>query len=304
MDAITHHHCNCDCRCHDAPDQGQNNGIQHEARIRALEKQVAKLAGKSANREAGTIAERDRLLGLAPGDLVYVANATTDESVATGGATYMYLSNGSFHKISEDNELDRTITWAKLEGRPEADVKEIDEAVHDSHTHKNASCLGKLGGDGKGNLTYGGKRVYDGKRWIAIINKGDSIPDDLADGGLVLEKDAETGAISLGQVGEDGAVATLPTDTRPEDIKLPDGTDLASKLEEIAAKVNDLQDAEDNPNTDDIKLPDGENLTSALDKISQKLGSIEKGKKYVMYFDKLPETIPPELADGGLIIVG
>lgn len=318
MDARKHHHhyCDCDCACNDTPDQGQNNGIQHELRIKALEKQVKELASKSANHEVRTIAERDRMAGLAPGDLVYVANATMDESVATGGATYMYLSNGSFHKISEDNELDRAITWAKLEDKPKSSVEDIDKTVDESHVHKNISCLAKLGGDGKGNLTYGGKRVYDGKQWVVTINKGDPVPDDLAKGGLVLEKDPETGEITIGQVGEDGTVSELPTDTKPEDIKLPDGSDLASKMEEIATKLNELQEAQDNPRTDDIKLPDGKNLTDALDEIAlkyrelgDKVGDIESNfgpdgpKKSVMYTDKLPATTPPDLVDGGLIIV-
>lgn len=189
-----HHHCDCDCACNDTPDQGQNNGIQHELRIKALEKQVNELASKSANHEVRTIAERDRMAGLAPGDLVYVANATMDESVATGGATYMYLSNGSFHKISEDNELDRAITWAKLEDKPKSSVEDIDKAVEQAHE-----------------------------------------------------------------------------EIKPEDVILPDGTDLISKLEELAGKLDKVEGT---------------------------------AKKSVMYFDTLPETIPADLADGGLIIVG
>jgi hypothetical protein len=94
---------------------------------------------------------------------VYVVDATADESVVSGGATYLYnTATSSWVKISEAESLDVVLQWANIQGGPTSTPNQIDAAVAASHTHSNKTQLDKIGEDANGNLTYGGSLPLTG----------------------------------------------------------------------------------------------------------------------------------------------
>lgn len=89
--------------------------------------------------------------------LVLVLDATGDNTVASGAATYVYrLSNTSWIKVSEAESLDMILNWSNIQGRPSSSSSAIDTAVANSHTHSNKTQLDKIGQNSDGFLTYDG----------------------------------------------------------------------------------------------------------------------------------------------------
>jgi hypothetical protein len=89
--------------------------------------------------------------------LVLVLNATGDNTVASGAATYVYrLATTSWIKISEAESLDAIVNWSNIQGRPTSSASAIDTAVANSHTHSNKTQLDKIGENGDGFFTYNG----------------------------------------------------------------------------------------------------------------------------------------------------
>lgn len=145
------------------------------------------LAGNTTARFAETIAERDALTNLIPGDVVIVTDASDDETVQSGGARYCYLPDGAgFKKISEDESMDIVCDWAHVENKPESTVAQIDLAVAKQHQHDNTETLTHLSDDGAENLLFFGKRVCPDKVWVARVASLADIPTNLADNGLVI----------------------------------------------------------------------------------------------------------------------
>lgn len=102
------------------------------------------------------IAARDAL-PLTGNKFVLVLDATGDNSVASGAATYAWRSaTSSWAKISEAESLDVTLTWAAIQGKPTSAVADIDAAVAQRHTHANMTELNKIGEDANGDLQYAG----------------------------------------------------------------------------------------------------------------------------------------------------
>ena len=118
------------------------------------------IAASGGVKEVVTIAERD---ALNPTSVVqvYVADAHLDDATVTsGGAFYLYRpSTSSWKKTGEDESLDLVIDWATLQNKPLSSVAAIDGAVAASHTHANATELGKITEDAAGNVLYGGNLV-------------------------------------------------------------------------------------------------------------------------------------------------
>ena len=88
---------------------------------------------------------------------VLVLDATGDATVASGAATYIYqLSTTTWFKVGEFEslDLDLTVNWADIVGKPSSTAAQIDTAVSNSHTHANKIQLDKIGEDGNGNFTY------------------------------------------------------------------------------------------------------------------------------------------------------
>jgi hypothetical protein len=100
------------------------------------------------------IAERDALTPTANVQ-VLVLDASTDPTVTSGAATYIYkLSTTTWYKVSEAESLDVILSWANIQNKPTSTVSQIDTAVANSHTHANKTQLDKISQDVNGNLTY------------------------------------------------------------------------------------------------------------------------------------------------------
>lgn len=155
------------------------DGVTVETRVNTLERA---LAANTTTRFADTIADRDALTGMIPGDRVYV----TDATVLKGGATYIWMPELRWRKLSEEESMDVVLSWDRLEGKPASAAAEIDLAVAQRHAHANKAELDRLSDDGAGNLLYGGRRIDDGKVEVASTTDAGVIPENLRDGGLLI----------------------------------------------------------------------------------------------------------------------
>lgn len=134
--------------------------IIDEARVQAMID--ASGTGSQTLEIVADIAERD---ALAPSEniLVLVLDATADNTVESGAATYAYRqSTDTWAKISEAESMDVVIQWSNIQGKPSSSVSDIDDAVTKRHTHANKTQLDKIDEDGSGNLTYGGSLPVTG----------------------------------------------------------------------------------------------------------------------------------------------
>lgn len=106
------------------------------------------------------IAARDALTASATMNrIILVTDATGDPTVTAGAALYVWNETASsITKIAEYENMDVTLTWASIQGRPTSSVSQIDDAVSKRHTHANLTTLDKLGDSG-GALTYDGQAV-------------------------------------------------------------------------------------------------------------------------------------------------
>jgi hypothetical protein len=108
---------------------------------------------------AATISDRNALT-LTSNMMVYVADATGDSTVTSGGALYFYKADSNtFIKVAEYESMDLVITWNSVQGRPNSSPSAIDSAVANSHTHANKTQLDKIDQDSNGNLTYNGSNI-------------------------------------------------------------------------------------------------------------------------------------------------
>ncbi|MGM0517894.1 MAG: hypothetical protein ACQER6_09875 [Pseudomonadota bacterium] len=113
-------------------------------------------AGASALEIVDDITARDALT-LTENAFVLVLDASGDETVDSGGATYAYRhSDTSWHKMSEAESMDVVLQWANIQDKPTSAVADIDDAVSKRHNHSNKTQLDKIDQDGDGNLTYDG----------------------------------------------------------------------------------------------------------------------------------------------------
>lgn len=158
-------------------------------RIRLLERNQS---SNTTNHIAATIAARDSIIGLIPGDKCLVLDATGDPTVKAGSAEYTWIpaidgASSYWKKTSEDEGLDRPTTWEDVQGRPTQSVSAIDAAALQAHEHDNKCLLDQLAKDENGLLTIGGKPVDDGKR-DTVVTSGpvETIPTELRDGGLLI----------------------------------------------------------------------------------------------------------------------
>jgi len=108
---------------------------------------------------AANIAARDAL-ALTSNTMVYVANATGDPTVSSGGALYFYKSDtNTFIKVAEYESISLVINWGSIQNKPNSSPSAIDAAVANSHVHLNKTQLDKIDQDANGNLTYNGNNI-------------------------------------------------------------------------------------------------------------------------------------------------
>lgn len=165
------------------------DGTDMQTRIRTIERG---LAGNTSTRVVETIAERDALTGVIPGDRAVVLDATADASVEKGGAEYIWMpAKGDaapyWRKLSEEESQDVVLLWENLRDKPTQPVDKLDAAALLAHAHANLSVLDRLDRDEGGRLTIDGVPVDDGKRDSLSGNElGQSPPDALRDGGTFI----------------------------------------------------------------------------------------------------------------------
>lgn len=112
-----------------------------------------------------TIAARDEA-GVTESQFAFVVDASGDETVSAGGASYVYNKTAtSWVKTSESESMDLIFNWDKIVGKPTSTASAIDDAVTKAHTHINKTSLDKIGQDVAGNLTYDGKTIAGSTQW-------------------------------------------------------------------------------------------------------------------------------------------
>lgn len=91
------------------------------------------------------IAERNALAYTGGSVMVLVVDATADDTVASGAATYVsYPDSVNWIKIAEHESMDVSLEWASIQNGPVSSVAAIDAAVGASHTHTNLTTLNGL----------------------------------------------------------------------------------------------------------------------------------------------------------------
>lgn len=142
--------------------------VINKADVQAMIDAALISAGGTPSTIVADIAARDAL-ALTQNAYVYVRDATGDETVESGGATYLYDSaNDEYIKVNEAESMDLVLSWASIQNKPTSSVADIDDAVTKRHTHANKTQLDNIDEDSDGNLTYAGSRpriAWDSTGW-------------------------------------------------------------------------------------------------------------------------------------------
>jgi hypothetical protein len=118
----------------------------------------ASLAAAGSIAIVSDISARDAISSPPNGKYVLVLDATGDNTVKNGAASYVWRADTSkWVKLTEYESMDMTITWDMIQGKPASSPSSIDTAVSNSHTHSNMTQLGKVGEDSNGDFTYNGQ---------------------------------------------------------------------------------------------------------------------------------------------------
>lgn len=102
------------------------------------------------------ISERNEL-GNEAGILVWVENASDDDTVNKGGAAYLSIDRDgevSWNKLAESESMDISLSWEDIIGKPNSSPSEIDDSVNKAHTHTNSNTINEIS-DKKGFLSFG-----------------------------------------------------------------------------------------------------------------------------------------------------
>lgn len=95
--------------------------------------------------------------------MILVIDATDDPTVNSGSALYAYdHTEDEFHKLSEYESMDVSVTWDSISGKPSSTPAQIDSAIAKAHEHANKAVLDKFSEDGEGVL-YNGAAINS--RW-------------------------------------------------------------------------------------------------------------------------------------------
>lgn len=128
----------------------------------------ASVSGISGIEVVDTITDRDAL-SPTTNTQVLVIDASSDPTVTSGAATYVYrLSTDSYIKISEAESLDIVLDWSNIQNGPTSSPAAIDNAVTQAHNHANKTQLDLIGEDADNDITYNGVKVanqYTNTNW-------------------------------------------------------------------------------------------------------------------------------------------
>ena len=153
------------------------DGSNVETELGALKSLIA---GKKPADVVADISARDAIESPQKGDLVWVEDASADDTVESGAALYLY--NGTaWRKVAEVESMDVVITWANIHGK-----EEVEAAMAKSHEHTNKDTLDKMS-DSDGRLAYNGNTLGLG---VPVVASGGGVPAGLAPGCAYFEKDA------------------------------------------------------------------------------------------------------------------
>lgn len=140
--------------------------VLNETDIQALIN--ASISGLGGVEVVDDIAARDALSPTSNLE-VFVLDASSDPTVSSGGANYIYrLSNTTWYKQSEAESMDIVLDWNSIINGPSSSAAQIDSAVTNSHTHANKTQLDLIGQDGDGDPTYNGSKIaneYTSTAW-------------------------------------------------------------------------------------------------------------------------------------------
>ena len=137
--------------------------VINEADVRTLISE--EMSGLAEIHVYDTITARDEA-GVTESQFAFVVDASGDETVSAGGASYVYNKTAAtWVKTSESESMDLIFNWDKIVGKPTSTASAIDDAVVKSHTHINKTSLDKIGQDVDGNLTYDGKTIAGSTQW-------------------------------------------------------------------------------------------------------------------------------------------
>lgn len=137
--------------------------VINEADVRTLISE--EMSGLAEIHVYDTITARDEA-GVTESQFAFVVDASEDETVSAGGASYVYNKTAAtWVKTSESESMDLIFNWDKIVGKPTSTASAIDDAVVKSHTHINKTSLDKIGQDVDGNLTYDGKTIAGSTQW-------------------------------------------------------------------------------------------------------------------------------------------
>lgn len=137
--------------------------VINEADVRTLISE--EMSGLAEIHVYDTITARDEA-GVTESQFAFVVDASGDETVSAGGASYVYNKTAAtWVKTSESESMDLIFNWDKIVGKPTSTASAIDDAVIKSHTHINKTSLDKIGQDVDGNLTYDGKTIAGSTQW-------------------------------------------------------------------------------------------------------------------------------------------
>ena len=137
--------------------------VINEADVRTLISE--EMSGLAEIHVYDTITARDEA-GVTESQFAFVVDASGDETVSAGGASYVYNKTAAtWVKTSESESMDLIFNWDKIVGKPTSTASAIDDAVIKSHTHINKTSLDKIGQDVDGNLTYNGKTIAGSTQW-------------------------------------------------------------------------------------------------------------------------------------------
>ena len=137
--------------------------VINEADVRTLISE--EVSGLAEIHVYDTIAARDEA-GVTESQFAFVVDASGDETVSAGGASYVYNKIAAvWVKTSESESMDLIFSWDKIVGKPTSTSAAIDDTVSKAHTHINKTSLDKIGQDVDGNLTYDGKTIAGSTQW-------------------------------------------------------------------------------------------------------------------------------------------
>lgn len=127
------------------------------------------------------IAGRDTITDQTSGAICYVKDASADDTVEKGAASYLW-DGTKWDKLTEFESLDLVLDWADITNKPEYTDSEgntitIQDALEKAHTHENKTVLDKFSESADGKLEYNGNKVgVDNGAVFSIKVTGDN-PD-------------------------------------------------------------------------------------------------------------------------------